>query len=163
MNCLTLLPLFIGLNIWYLNFPFSSGLLLSICVFWQLQIFKDFLFFFYKKVACCYQAVVVAVIVNYNAESSLFVTDHSKRHTVKKLNTSHQKWSEKDRQKNRSDGCNVRWIWWFEDEWRGDTSQGNQVSTWRSERQEMDSPLSHQVGIQACQHLDFAPWDPSLT
>ena len=120
-------------------------------------------YFFNKKVACCYQAVVVAVVVHYNAESSWFVTDHSKRHTVKKLNTSHQKWSEKDRQKNRSDGCNVRWIWWFEDEWRGDTSQGNQVSTWRSERQEMDSPLSHHVGIQACQHLDFAPWDPRLT
>ena len=45
--------------------------------------FKDFLIFFNKKFACCYQAVVVAVIVSYNAESSLFVTDHSERHTVK--------------------------------------------------------------------------------
>ena len=45
----------------------------------------------------------------------------------------------------------------------GDTSQGNQGSTWRWERQEMDCFLGHQLGIQACQHLDFAPWDPSLT
>lgn len=45
--------------------------------------FKDFLIFLIKNLLVAIKLLLFAVIVSYNAESSLFVTDQSERHTVK--------------------------------------------------------------------------------